>query len=109
MQGLREIKIVFYGVDEWDRPVFREVYENDGKYWYGKKFFGDTDNLFCGLEKLIEDYKTGVDTLCYFGSYFGCEPRGDRPEEFGIKLIFDVDLTKKIKAGEIHVGETDVV
>ena len=65
--------------------------------------------FFCGLEKLIEDYKTGVDTLCYFGSYFGCEPRGDRPEEFGVKLIFDVDLTKKIKAGEIHVGETDVV
>ena len=32
-QELKEIKIVFYGVDEWDRPIFREVYENDEKYW----------------------------------------------------------------------------
>ena len=27
MKGLKELKVVFYGVDDWDRPVFRDVYE----------------------------------------------------------------------------------
>ena len=103
MKGLKELKVVFYGVDDWDRPVFRDVYEQDGKHRYGNKFFGDTDNLFCGFEKLMECYKTGVDGLCYFGSHFGCEPDGDSPEDLGVKLIFDAELTRKIQEGEINV------
>ena len=104
MNELKEVKVVFYGADEWDIPIFREVYEKNGQYLYGKSFFGDTDNHFCGLKKLIEHYKAGVNSLCYFGSYFGCEPRGDRPEEWGVKLIFDAELTQKIHEGEIHVA-----
>ena len=103
MKGLKELKVVFYGVDDWDRPVFRDVYGQDGKYHYGNKFFGDTDNLFHGFEKLMERYKEGTDSLCYFGSYFGCEPDGDNPKDLGVKLIFDAELTRKIQEGEINV------
>ena len=104
MKRLKELKVVFYGVDDWDRPIFRDVYEKDGKYWYGNKFFGDTYNLFRGFEKLIEHYKAEINSLCYFGSSFGCEPDGDRPEDLGVKLIFDAELTQKIHEGEIHVA-----
>ena len=104
MAKLKEIKIVFFGIDEWNRPIFREVYEQDGKYWYKQRFFGDTDHLYREAIDAIKDYKKGTDNLCYFGQFFGCEPCGDKPEALGVKLIFDADLSHKILDNKVHIG-----
>ena len=53
MKGLKELKVVFYGVDDWDRPVFRDVYEQDGKYRYGTTFFADLKNLWNATKQAL--------------------------------------------------------
>lgn len=67
---MQEIK--YEGIDDWNRPVFRDI--------KSKERFGSVDILFpywesekSVLEKVSEKH------LCYFGNYFNCEPLGSKP------------------------------
>lgn len=70
---ISELHLVFKGVDDWNRPVFKRVDKN--------QYFGDTDNLFswgASKEEVMGFYKDKDlhNHLCYFGTSFGCEPSG---------------------------------
>lgn len=73
---MKDIK--FIGVDNWSRPIFRNI--------KAKEYFGSVDKLFSydATEKEVLEKITEKDLL-YFGSFFGCEPLGTKPGE--IKII----------------------
>lgn len=70
---MKELRLRFKGVDDWNRPVFVDDNGN---------FFGDTDHLFgygTSREEVLDFYKdmTLNNYISYFGRQFGCEPMGD--------------------------------
>ena len=72
-QIITELHLIFKGVDNWSRPVFKRIDKNH--------YFGDTNNLFswdASKEEVMEFYKDKDlhNHLCYFGTSFGCEPSG---------------------------------
>ena len=65
------INIKFKGVDDWNRPVFKDVDRS--------VYFGSTNKLFdwSDSEEVIVNYfKDNPNVLEYFGSSFNCEPNG---------------------------------
>jgi hypothetical protein len=64
-------QVKFYGIDRFNRPVFKSLDGGKGK------FYGDVHNLFSydATESEVLE-KVTVDDLCYFGSRFDCEPYG---------------------------------
>lgn len=68
----KPIVVRFVNVDNWNRPVFRQV---DKKIYYGS-----VDKLFPyeESEEGVLKYVTSAD-LEYFGHSFGCEPMGGLP------------------------------
>ena len=77
-----ECQIKFRGIDRWNRPVFKVIDK--------PMYFGSTDTLFndeVEAEKVNEYFKDNLDELEYFGSHFGCEPHGGRPENLKLILI----------------------
>jgi hypothetical protein len=64
-----KIKLVFVGIDSWNRPIFKDPNK--------KIYFGDVNQLFDynATEKEVTEKVTIYD-LCYFGNSFGCEPMG---------------------------------
>lgn len=63
-------KIQFYGIDGFNRPVFKSLDKP-------RHFYGNTSKLF-GYEATEAEVLEQVtaDDLCYFGSRFDCEPYG---------------------------------
>jgi hypothetical protein len=62
------IVLKFEGIDSWNRPVFKDV-NSTCRY-------GSLDKL-CGAADVHEVVsKITVLDLCYFGSFFDCEPLG---------------------------------
>ena len=61
------IAVKFFGIDDWNRPVFKSEYE----------FYGALNKLFDGqaTEKEVLEKVTDED-LVWFGSEFNCEPIG---------------------------------
>lgn len=79
----KKIQIEFYGIDSWNRPIFKAINQN--------KFFGDTFNLF-GYEeedKAIQFYskENNVKWLTYFGNHFDCEPLGTHLESVDLEIV----------------------
>ena len=73
-----QIRLIFVGVDSWNRPVWKAP---DTKAFYGsvtKLFsYNETEET---ILKTVETYD-----LCYFGDSFGCEPLGsDVPDKYYI-------------------------
>ena len=66
-------KIKFYGIDGFNRPVFKSLDEP-------RAFYGSTRTLFNddATEKDVLEELTAED-LEYLGSRFGCEPCGTPP------------------------------
>lgn len=66
--------ITFAGIDSWNRPVFK--IEGKGKPY----FVGHTEILFSNYqtsEKYVKNaLKQQAESICFFGSSFGCEPEG---------------------------------
>jgi len=64
-----KIKIIFEGIDSWNRPVFKAVESNER--------FGSVDLLFgyADTEETVLTKITEKDLL-YFGNTFDCEPMG---------------------------------
>jgi len=62
-------KVMFEGVDSWNRPVFKSI--------NNKNRFGSVDKLFSHdyTEANVLKEVTKAD-LCFFGTSFGCEPMG---------------------------------
>jgi hypothetical protein len=65
------VNIKLKGVDDWNRPVFKDV---DSNHYYGSvtTLFG-WDNP---RQEIIDYFKANIDELEYFGVHFGCEPNG---------------------------------
>lgn len=75
-----EIHLKFVGIDDWSRPVYRNIHNMH-------QFFGDVNNLFPDkkiapnntVKEINIFYRHNLENLCYFGNYFGCEPMGTTP------------------------------
>jgi len=62
-------KVKFYGIDGFNRPVFKSTTSN--------KYYGSLAILFRGWESEKEVLsKVTANDLCYFGNSFDCEPDG---------------------------------
>lgn len=78
-------ELKFEGIDDWNRPVFKEI---DSKIRYG-----DVNKLWtyeeCGEknEKVIDYYKNNIDALEYFGTSFNCEPHGGNPYKSKLTIL----------------------
>ena len=70
------IKVVFEGIDSWNRAVFKSI--------NSKERFGSTDKLV-NTEDEAKALITEQD-LVYFGNSFGCEPMGWTPQ-YAIKIV----------------------
>jgi hypothetical protein len=72
--------LYFCGVDEWNRPVFKRLFNN--------LYYCDTDHLFrSGVkeDEIIERYKQiGTSTICYKGKWFNSEPEGGGQRDYEI-------------------------
>lgn len=85
--GTKKVIIIeFYGIDNFNRPVFKEV---DKKY-----FFGSVDVLFSNENDFLEkkdNFKkqvlNGNIRLYYFGTRFNCEPEGTHSEKWKFKIL----------------------
>lgn len=58
-------QIRFYGIDSWNRPVFKSVKHHN--------YFGSVNKLCSNIKEaeLVTEFD-----LCFFGSSFDCEPMG---------------------------------
>ncbi len=81
----RIIKLKFVGIDDWNRPIFKQ--ENK------KAYFGMTDHLFNYnddwervKDRIKEIMETDVRHLEYFGAKFGCEPKGGFSENWEYQI-----------------------
>ena len=71
----RVLKLKFKGIDDWNRPIFKDVEK--------PHYYGSTDILFSfsdSEEKVLSEI-TRKEQLTWFGSSFGCEPMGCRIKE----------------------------
>ena len=65
-----EVYVNYVGIDQWNRPIFKEIRRNN---YYGATnvlFARDTDRC-----EVLRTIRSNVD-LTFFGSSFGCEPLG---------------------------------
>lgn len=79
---MKTVNIKFKGVDDWNRPVFKDV---DSRCFYGNttKLFGWADPT----SKIIDYFKNHIDELEYFGNSFGCEPNGGISKNITLNII----------------------
>lgn len=82
------VEIKFEGIDDWNRPVFKDVKSN--------MRYGDVNNLFSyhdiedneKFKSFLLSYKENPRFyLEYFGRSFGCEPNGGLPKNIELKII----------------------
>ena len=76
-EKVKRTRVTFFGIDSWNRPVFKEHLL--------KNFYGATDKLFD--DGATEDEvlaKVKPDDITFFGSRFGCEPMGSDPGKIEI-------------------------
>ncbi len=79
IEKLHKRELKFEGIDDWNRPVFKDHNNNR---------FGDVDNLFnWGDTFETVTSKISEKHICYFGSTFGCEPMGTLINPDKIKLV----------------------
>lgn len=95
-------KVYFVGVDDWNRPVFREIGT--------RRFFCDTDNLVSYDAKesdVIDKYKAiGTDTICYKGSSFDAEPMGDPAD---VEILAKVEVEKLLRPEVDRAWARDII
>lgn len=77
------IDIKFRGIDDFNRPVYKDIKSNT--------YFGSTEKLFylSTPTKEINDYfSENMDKLEFFGLKFNCEPIGDfNHEKFVLNIL----------------------
>jgi len=85
-------KVVFHGIDAWNRPCFRSLDRP-------ARFFGATDKLFrddASIDTVLSEV-TAAD-LTYFGARFDCEPMGTAAVCVIVCAADPVDLDKTVEA-----------
>lgn len=82
---MQELRLKFVGIDNWNRPVFRNE----------KKYYGSVDSLFNDeaeaervIERLTIEDNNLHEEIVYFGTYFNCEPMGN-PISETINIILE--------------------
>lgn len=76
------INIKFKGIDNFNRPVYKDINSN--------MYFGSTKSLFAYDKnfKDINDYlKENLNELEYFGNSFNCEPHGGHNDKYKFNII----------------------
>lgn len=76
------INIKFRGIDNFNRPVFKDKDSHD--------HYGSTCKLFSWStppEEIIEFFKANMDELEYFGRSFGCEPNGGLSKNITLNIV----------------------
>jgi len=86
MESRKIIDIKFRGIDDFNRPVYKDIKSNT--------YFGSTEKLFSNdtPTKEINDYFSGnlenMDKLELFGYKFNCEPIGGfNHEKFVLNIL----------------------
>ena len=77
------IQLKFKGIDDWDRPVYKDVNNN--------MYFGSTVRLVRSkdtIQTLNDYFNEHKEELEYFGEEFNCEPHGGMP--FKEKVEFEI-------------------
>jgi len=77
----KHINIKFRGIDDWNRPVFKDV---DSCIHYGS-----TNTLFTNEtpEEINIYIRSNIKELEYFGGSFNCEPHGGIPSNYKLNII----------------------
>ena len=72
--------VMFYGIDSWNRPVFKD--KNT------KAFYGSLSKLF-DYSVTKEEVENNIieSDLTYFGTFFDCEPDGASVEILKIERL----------------------
>ena len=73
------ITVKFEGIDDWNRPVFKNI-ESNSRYGSTNKLYGYKEFQESGLDF----FKKNPQELEYFGRSFNCEPHGGL--DYRIKL-----------------------
>ena len=76
------VQIKFKGIDDWNRPVFKNIASNS--------HYGSVTTLFNyddSAEKVIKYFKDHIDELEYFGDRFGCEPHGGLDKSIKLEIV----------------------
>lgn len=74
------INVKFEGIDDWHRPIFKDIESRDR--------YGDVTCSKTGMpDVVIPYYKENIHLLEYFGNHFGCEPNGGLSNEIILNII----------------------
>lgn len=76
------VQIKFRGIDDWNRPVFKNIASNS-HYGDVNKLWTDNADPF----EIIRYYKEHIDQLEYFGTRFGCEPHGGLDKSIKLEIV----------------------
>jgi len=79
---MKTIQIKFRGIDNWNRPVFKDV--------NSKNHFGSVNTLFNSYateDEIINFFRANLGELEYFGNSFGCEPHGGLADNITFEII----------------------
>jgi hypothetical protein len=85
-------RVVFHGIDRWNRPCFRSLDRP-------ARFFGATEKLFrddASIDTVLAEV-TAAD-LTYFGARFDCEPMGTAAVVEIVRAADPVDPDKTAEA-----------
>jgi hypothetical protein len=86
-------KVMYEGIDSWNRPVFRELREKTGDT-KPKNRYGSLDILFPygeSEEEVLKKVEAGH--LCYFGNHFDCEPHG---YDCNVEIVKEADVPREL-------------
>lgn len=79
---LKTFNIKFRGIDDWNRPVFKDIDRS--------LYFGSVNTLFNGnepKEDVIRFFKENKDDLELFGDHFNCEPHGGKASNWEFNFV----------------------
>ena len=82
LENKKVINIKFKGIDNYNRPVYKDINSN--------MYFGSTKITFAHYtkENIINNYfKDNLDELEYFGNSFNCEPHGGHNDKYKFNII----------------------
>jgi len=93
MERIKDRKVCFVNIDDWNRPVFKDIKDSS-------RYFGCIDTLFPYGETEKEVLKKVVSSdLVYFGTCFNCEPMGTPAR---VTII----PTEKMSMNDIYMSQT---
>lgn len=81
-KGEKKIKLKFVGIDDFNRPVFKNIKSNS--------HYGSTNKLFdysTNKTEIIDYFRSNINDLVYFGNKFNCEPDGSINKTLILTLI----------------------